>query len=248
MLYDITDYLEDILRNKSMIKDIINTNKMAYEDKIEANNILIEEIKHVIDRMNSDFKVVENKRKIEFAKSHEQYQKHEINYKLLDKTNTHYKILIKEREEDIRKLEEQIIFASQDYQNKKLKLDCVNVQIIEAEFQLNNLQKMTEEKINEIKYEENEFKYKQPNENKDQDEQDKISNFTTELKNFSENNIKANKKDKYLSEKLENYSSLDENGILSENKTAILQDNKTELFDSITLNSEHLRKTNCFIF
>ena len=186
MLNDIYDYLEDILRNKSMIKDMINTNKMAYEDKIEANKILIEEIKQEIDRINSDFQVVENKRKIEFAKSHEQFQKHDINYKLLDKTNTHYKILIKEKEEDIRKLEEQIIFASQDYQNKKVKLDCVNVQIIEAEFQLKNLQKIAEEKINQIKYEENELKYIELYGNKEQDEHDKLSNYTTELKNLSE--------------------------------------------------------------
>ena len=60
----------------------------------------------------------------------------------------HYKSLIREREDEIRKLEEQSIYCYQDYQNKKVKLDCLNVQIVEADFQLKNFQRLMDEKIN----------------------------------------------------------------------------------------------------
>jgi hypothetical protein len=254
MLNDISVYLEDILRNKSMIKEMINTNVMAYEDKIEANKIFMEEMKQEIDRINSDFQMIENKRKLEYAKSHEQFQKHDINYKLLDKTNTYYNILIKEREEEVRKLEEQIIFACQDHQNKKVKLDCVIVQIIEAEFQLKNMQKMVEEKFNQIKNEENEKEYQERYENREDIKHDKKSNYSTELKNMKEYNYKTNHIDKYLSEKLEYKSSYHENqenansSKTKENKSLSVKDNKSEMFDTITLNSEHLRKNSCIIF
>ena len=61
MINDVSVYLEDILRNKSMIREMININTIAYEDKIMSNNLVIEEIKEEINRINSDFHFVENK-------------------------------------------------------------------------------------------------------------------------------------------------------------------------------------------
>ena len=62
------------------------------------------------------------------------------NYKLLSKTHSHYKTLIMEREIEIRKLEEKLLFGEQDFHNKKIKLDCMNIRIEEAEFHLKNLE------------------------------------------------------------------------------------------------------------
>lgn len=245
MIDDISVYLEDILRNKSMIKEMINTNTMAYEDKIESNKILIQEIKNEINQITSDFQIVENKLKLEYAKSHEQFQKHEINYKLLDKTNTHYKMLIREREEEVRKLEEQIIFACQDYQNKKVKLDCTNVQIVEAEFQLKNLQNLCKEKIEKIKneYDENII------------EEEKNSKIYVAQSSSQINKDETREIDKIIYEKLNYKSSYSENISMASkhnpksNKSFELSSYKeNEMFDAITMNSEHLKKNSCFIF
>jgi hypothetical protein len=143
-------YFEDIIRNKDMIKDMFNTNILVYEDKLRSNEETLNEKKDEYNRLMNDFTLIENKLKLEYAKNHEELQKYEINYKLLEKTHSHYKTLIREREEEIKKLEQQSIFAYQDYQNKKVKLDCINVQIIEAEFQLKNLQKRLTEKMSKV--------------------------------------------------------------------------------------------------
>ena len=122
-----------------------------YEDKIKSNCQKINQLNEDLEKINSDFSIVENKLKLEYAKVHDEFQKHDINYKLLEKTNTHYKILIKEKENEIKKLEEQSIFAFQDYQSKKVKLDCLSVQIIESEFQLKSLQNQMDKHINNLK-------------------------------------------------------------------------------------------------
>lgn len=68
----------------------------------------------------------------------------------MNKTYSHYRTLIVERESEIRKLEEKLLFAEQDYQNKKIKLDCLNIQIIEAEFQLKNMNSKLNENVENI--------------------------------------------------------------------------------------------------
>lgn len=147
---EVETYFNDIIRNKEMIIDMIKTNILVYEDKIKSNNEKIIQLNEEIEKINSDFQIVENKLKLEYAKTHDEFQKHDVNYKLLDKTYTHYRILIKEKEDEIKKLEEQSIFAFQDYQSKKVKLDCVSVQIIESEFQLKSLQNQIDNHINKI--------------------------------------------------------------------------------------------------
>lgn len=147
---ELTKYFEDILKNKELIIEMVNTNVLMYEEKIKINKEKIQQLKELNEKMNAESTQTENKRKSEYAKYQEQFQKHEINYKLLERTSLHYKSLIKEREEEIRKFEEQAIYCYQDYQNKKVKLDCLNVQMVEAEFQLKNLQKLMDEKINSI--------------------------------------------------------------------------------------------------
>jgi hypothetical protein len=141
---EMSSFFDDILKNKEMIKQMLNTNILIYKDKNESNSQKIKEIKEEIRRMEIDFQLTENQLKLQFAKAHENVQKHEINYKLLDKTNSHYKTLIMEREFEIRKLEEKLLFAEQDFHNKKIKLDCMNIRIEESEFHIKNL----EEKIN----------------------------------------------------------------------------------------------------
>ena len=141
---EMNSFFEDILKNKEMIKQMLNTNILIYNDKNESNSHKIKEIKEEIIRMEIDFQLTENQLKLQFAKAHDNVQKHEINYKLLDKTNSHYKTLIMERETEIRRLEEKLLFAEQDFHNKKIKLDCMNIRIEEAEFHLKNL----EEKLN----------------------------------------------------------------------------------------------------
>jgi hypothetical protein len=143
-------YINDILKNKDMVKEMFRTNILVYEDKIKDNELKIAALKDEINKISSDFSFVENKLKLDYAKNHDQFKKHEINFKLLEKTNQHYNILIKEREDEIKKHDEQSIYAHQDYQNKKVKLDCLNAQIIEAEFQLKNLNKSLEEKIGNV--------------------------------------------------------------------------------------------------
>ncbi len=140
-------FFDDILKNKEMIKQMLSTNILIYNDKVSGNAIKIKEIKEELDKINSDFHIVENKLKLDFARNHDNVQKHEINLKLLDKTYSHYKTLILEREAEIRKLEERLLFAEQDYQNKKIKLDCLNIQITESEFQLKNLNTKLNEKV-----------------------------------------------------------------------------------------------------
>ena len=147
---ELTKYFEDILKNKELIIEMINTNLLMYEDKIKTNKDKISQIKETHEKINGEFLNNENKLKLEYSKYHDQYQKHDINYKLLDRTSSHYKTLIKEREDEIRKFEEQSIYCYQDYQNKKCKLDCLNVQIVEAEFQFKNLQKLMDDKINNL--------------------------------------------------------------------------------------------------
>ena len=146
---EVSVYFEDILRNKDMIKEMFKTNILVYEDKIKANSEKLNNLKDELKKVNSDFQLIENKLTLDYAKSHDNFQKHDINLKLLEKTSLHYKYLIREREEEIKKLEEQSIYAYQDYQNKKVKLDCIAVQIVEAEFQLQNLQKEVDNKINQ---------------------------------------------------------------------------------------------------
>ena len=145
---ELSKYFEDILKNKELIIEMINTNILMYEDKIKTNKEKISQIKDHQEKVSAEFSISETRLKSEFSKYHEQYQKHEINYKLLDRTSSHYKSLIREREDEIRKLEEQSIYCYQDYQNKKVKLDCLNVQIVEADFQLKNFQRLMDEKIN----------------------------------------------------------------------------------------------------
>jgi hypothetical protein len=145
--HEVSIYFDDILRNKDMIKEMFKTNILVYEDKIKSNSEKLNSLKDELTKLNSDFLLIENKLKLDYAKTHDEFQKHDINHKLLEKTLSHYKYLIREREEEIKKLEEQSIFAYQDYQNKKVKLDCISVQIVEAEFQLNNLQKEIDRQI-----------------------------------------------------------------------------------------------------
>lgn len=148
-------YIDDILKNKEMIKEMFRTNIMVYEDKLKQNKEKSDSIRDELQKITSDFQLIENRLKLEYAKNHDEFQKHEINCKLLDKTLTHYKMLIREREDEIKKLEEQSIYAHQDFQNKKVKHDCLGVQIVEAEFQLKNLQNQMDEKLNQIIKEEN---------------------------------------------------------------------------------------------
>jgi len=143
-------FFEDILKNKEMIKQMLYTNILIYNDKVSSNAEKIKEIKDEIAKMDSDFLLVENKLKLEFAKCHDNTQKHDINFKLLDKTHSHYKSLIFEREAEIRKLSDKLLFAEQDYQNKKIKLDCLNIQITEVEFQLKNLNSKLNEQVENI--------------------------------------------------------------------------------------------------
>lgn len=143
-------FFEDILKNKEMIKQMLSTNIIIYNDKVSSNSSKIKEIKEELGKIGSDFLIIENKMKLDFAKSHETVQKHEINFKLLDRTHSHYKSLILEREAEIRKLDERLLFAEQDYQNKKIKLDCLNIQITEAEFQLKNLNSKLNEQVDNL--------------------------------------------------------------------------------------------------
>jgi hypothetical protein len=157
---ELTKFFEDILKNKDLILEMVNTNILMYDEKIKANKEKIGQIKENQEKLQAENQAQENKLKSEYAKYHEQLQKHEVNFKLLDRTGAHYKSLIKEREDEIRKYEEQSIYCYQDYQNKKMKLDCLNVQIVEAEFQLKNLQRLMDEKINSLvnpKKSENQF-------------------------------------------------------------------------------------------
>lgn len=143
-------FFQDILKNKEMIKQMLYTNLLIYQDQVQSNDDKIKEIKEELEKIDSDFQIVENKLKLEFAKCHDNVQKHDINYKLLNKTYSHYRTLIVERESEIRKLEEKLLFAEQDYQNKKIKLDCLNIQIIEAEFQLKNMNSKLNENVENI--------------------------------------------------------------------------------------------------
>lgn len=147
---EMSTFFEDILKNKEMIKQMLNTNILIYKDKNESNSQKIKEIKEEIRRMEIDFQLIVNHLKLEFAKAHDNVQKHEINYKLLDKTNSHYKTLIMEREIENRKLEEKLLFGEQDFHNKKIKLDCMNIRIEEAEFHLKNLEAKLNENIKPI--------------------------------------------------------------------------------------------------
>jgi len=147
---EITKYFNEIIKNKELIIDMIKTNKLVYQEKNEENKKKLEELKEEADKVNNEYKSLENKLKAEYVKYHDQYQKHDINFKLLERTCLYYKTLIKEREDEVRKFEEQTIYANQDYHNKKLKLDCLNVQIVEAEFQLKNLQTRIDDKMNKL--------------------------------------------------------------------------------------------------
>lgn len=217
---EVSIYFDDIIRNKEMIKEMFKTNIMVYEDKIKGNKEKISTLQEELSKINTAYLLIENKLKLEYAKSHEQFQKHEINYKLLDKTYSHYKCLIREREDEIKKFEEQSIFAFQDYQNKKIKLDCLNVQIIEAEFQLRNLQNKFDEKVNQaIEKEESEYN-------------EKLTSSTVTSEKRIEN------VEKYISDNLKYRSNYDNSSFIQ---------NKEGVFDKIS-NSDKAKDNKCYIF
>ncbi len=216
---EVSVYFEDILRNKDMIKEMFKTNILVYEDKIKANSEKLNILKDELKKVNSDFQLIENKLKLDYAKSHDIFQKHDINLKLLEKTSSHYKYLIREREEEIKKLEEQSIYAYQDYQNKKVKLDCIAVQIVEAEFQLQNLQKEVDNKINQRIEESRENKECNENSNSLIDEEIHLKTQRSIITNKTENKI---------------------------NKVSKPTD--SSIFDTITMDNSTLSKHKCFIF
>lgn len=245
---DMSIYFDDILRNKEMIKEMFKTNILVYEDKIKKNEEMKKELRDELNRITSDFHLIENRLKLEYGKAIEQYQKHDINYKLLEKTSAHYKSLIREREEEIKKIDEQSIFAYQDYQNKKIKLDCICVQTIEAEFQLKNLQKRLEEKMNKLI---------------------ELNNCNSTVNNgevvYSNPNININNEyikppskdvDKFLKENLPYRSSYVSNKsksvVIDNSDTRSMRSEKSELprefFDTITMNSDNIRRNNCIIY
>ncbi len=226
---EVSIYFEDILKNKDMIKEMYKTNIMVYEDKLKQSKEKSSLLKEELDKINSEFQLVENKLKLEYAKNHDEFQKHDINCKLLDKTLTHYKMLIREREDEVKKLEEQSIFAHQDYQNKKVKNDCLTVQIIEAEFQLKNFQKQLNEKVNKI-IEEDGTNLSQMNNNLsnlDISDISKIDNASirTEIPQVSIGN--------FLKEKMPYKSSYTD---------------KSEIYQTLSMNTQDLRKKHCLIF
>jgi hypothetical protein len=251
---EVSLYFEDILKNKEMIKEMFKTNIMVYEDKLKQNKAKSNSIKEDLDKLNSDFQLVENKLKLEYAKSHDEFQKHDINCKLLDKTLSHYKMLVRERENEIKKIEEQSIYAQQDYQNKKVKRDCLAVQIVEAEFQLKSLQKQIDEKLNKLK--------------EDHEDEEELHNFNTELgnsKHIIEGNPQNQIKSKSLScpmpnldiseiTKIENPSIKTDNPHLSVNQ--FLKEkmpykstyaDQGALIETLSINQD-LPKKNCLLF
>jgi hypothetical protein len=238
---EISTYFDDILRNKDMIKEMLKINISVYEDKTRVNNAQILTLKDDLNKTNSEFSIVENKLKLEYAKNHEQFQKHDINFKLLEKTLLHYRCLIKDREEEIKKYEEQSIYASQDYQNKKIKLDCINVQIIEAEFQLNTLQKKIDEKIKNMAL--------GNNNNLD-------SNLTTQNENeeicYKKPKQGQENINKYIESNLGKKSSYSESFISQKQKKNNLSQremhNESAVFDQITNNAHIAKRNKCVIF
>jgi hypothetical protein len=239
---EVSLYFEDILKNKEMIKEMFRTNIMVYEDKLKQNKEKSNSLKEDLEKISSEFQLVENKLKLEYAKNHDEFQKHDINCKLLDKTLSHYKMLIRERENEIKKIEEQTIYAHQDYQNKKVKHDCLAVQIVEAEFQLKNLQKQIDEKVNKII----------------ENDEEEVNNFNTcnSKKQIKSNSLSSPMPNLDISEitKIDNSSVRTETPHFSVNQ--FLKEkmpykstyaDKTALLETLSMNQD-LPKKNCLIF
>lgn len=231
-IQEVSVYFDDIIRNKDMIKEMFKTNILVYEDKVKANNEKLAQLKEDLARLGSEFSLVENKLKLEYAKNHDNFQKHDINFKLLDKTHTHYKMLIRDREEEIKKIEEQTIFAYQDYQNKKIKLDCVNVQIVEAEFQLETLKKKMNEHINNM-----------IDIQKDDEENEDL--------HFRKSNSSNENVEKVLSERMayrSGYATSIGNSKKNKFDSVASQSADKDLFDTMTMNGEGVNRNKCLIF
>lgn len=223
---EVSVYFEDILRNKDMIKEMFKTNILVYEDKIKSNSEKLNSLRDEVNKLNSEFILVENKLKLNYAKTHDEFQKHDINHKLLEKTLSHYKYLIREREEEIKKLEEQSIFAFQDYQNKKVKLDCMQVQIVEAEFQLNNLEKEIDRQIITRQIENENLRIGE----KENTEYDKDISIGSIITNKTVGKILREKKD------------------LGSSNNKLKIEKQSEIFETMSINNPSLNRSKCLIF
>lgn len=223
---EVSVYFEDILRNKDMIKEMFKTNILVYEDKIKSNSEKLNSFRDELNKLNSEFILVENKLKLNYAKTHDEFQKHDINHKLLEKTLSHYKYLIREREEEIKKLEEQSIFAFQDYQNKKVKLDCMQVQIVEAEFQLNNLEKEIDRQIITRQIENDNLRIGE----KENIEYDKDISIGSIITNKTVGKILREKND------------------LGSSNSKLKIEKQSEIFETMSINNPSLNRSKCLIF
>jgi hypothetical protein len=223
---EVSVYFEDILRNKDMIKEMFKTNILVYEDKIKSNSEKLNSLRDEVNKLNSEFILVENKLKLNYAKTHDEFQKHDINHKLLEKTLSHYKYLIREREEEIKKLEEQSIFAFQDYQNKKVKLDCMQVQIVEAEFQLNNLEKEIDRQIITRQIENENLRIGE----KENTEYDKDISIGSIITNKTVGKILREKND------------------LGSSNNKLKIEKQSEIFETMSINNPSLNRSKCLIF
>ena len=154
---EVQKYFNDIIRNKEIIKNMFLTNIEAYNSKVKQNTEIIDDNKIILNSEKRENEEKCKKIQDEINKLIEDQKKHEVNYKLLNKTVEHYQILIKDRHKDINTLKQKTIFVNQDTCNRKLQLDSLTVQIEEAEYQnkiLNDALKKKNEELNISRYNE----------------------------------------------------------------------------------------------
>lgn len=146
----VKSYFKEIIKNKQVIKDMYNTNIEIYEKKICENKEKIINLEELY-KINKEKNIKEiEELNLELFKQEEELKKHQVNYKLLNKTKEHYKILIKERLNDIKKYKDKNIFLNQDITNRKLQINSLEAQIQEAEYQNKTLKDVLSNKTEEL--------------------------------------------------------------------------------------------------
>lgn len=147
---EMVKYFDDIIKNKTMVRDMFLVNVEAYESKIKENNNKGLEIQEQItmERLKHENEVKSLKDLM--RKNDEELKKHLINLKLLSKTKEHYEILIKDKSKEIHAIKQKNTFINQDIVNRKLQLNSLAAQIEEAEFQNKNLKNNVQNKLEEL--------------------------------------------------------------------------------------------------
>lgn len=143
-------YFDDIIKSKTVIRDLFLVNVEAYDSKIKQNQNIGQELQDKVNHLKlkheSEVKIM----KEQLKKCDEDLKKHAINLRLLSKTKEHYEILIKEKQKEIHTVKSKNVFINQDILNRKLQLNSLQAQIEDAEYQNKNLKASVKSKYEEL--------------------------------------------------------------------------------------------------